>query len=144
MYPKMKWVVPCQLLAFVFIQNAKGHYWFEWEFPLNSTPGFGRSVSEGPKALQCLEWRWVSVGCGQAGLLLAYPLKQFIPMTADCEDLIIFRSDEWVQLFCCLVWRMWEHGIPAKAAYLTPSLQWTLSPGNFLKGWVLTELWLND
>ena len=38
--------------------------------------------------------------------------------------------------------RTWDQ--QQKHVYLTPSLQWTLSPGNFLKEQVWTESWLKD
>ena len=43
------------------------------------------------------------------------PFGTTIPVITECEDLIIFKSDEWSQLFYRSVWGMWELGITAKA-----------------------------
>lgn len=57
---------------------------------------------------------WVS-GTWIRRLFANIPFGTTTAVITECEDLIIFQSDEWVQLFGRPVWGMWEHGITAKA-----------------------------
>lgn len=112
MYPKVTQAVPCQILAFIFFQNTYNHYWFQWELPLYSASEFGRNGKEGDKEVpSSLDGGgWVS-GTWLRRLFANMPFGTTIPMITECEDLIIFKSDERVQLFCRPVWGTWEHGI---------------------------------
>ena len=72
------------------------------------------------------------------------PFGTTIPVITECEDLII--SNLMNDPSCSIdQYGVCENlGSQQKRVYLTPSLQWTLSPGNFLREQVWTESWLND
>lgn len=131
-YPKMIWTEPCQVSAFISFQNTEDHCWFEWERSLCSASGFGRNVREGelPGPLNGGGWisrTWLRRLCANI------PFGTTIPVITECEDLIIFKSDEWVQLFCRPVWSMWEHGITAQAC-----LSHSITAVNFIS-WEFSE-----